>query len=49
MEKTYKILKLLIWVLAFAVVIVGASTLYNRLSADIPSSFGIITSSTATS
>ena len=34
MEKTYKILKLLIWVLAFAVVIVGASTLYNRLSTD---------------
>ena len=35
MEKTYKILKLLIWVLAFAVVIVGAYVLYNRLSADI--------------
>ena len=35
MEKTYKILKLLIWVLAFAVVIVGASVLYNRLSADV--------------
>ena len=34
MEKTYKILKLLIWVLAFAVVIVGAYVLYNRLSAD---------------
>ena len=32
MEKTYKILKLLIWVLAFAVVIVGASVLYNNLS-----------------
>jgi thiol-disulfide isomerase/thioredoxin len=32
MEKTYKILKLLIWVLLFAVVIVGASVLYNRLS-----------------
>ena len=35
MEKTYKILKLLIWVLAFAVVIVGASTLYNRLSGEV--------------
>ena len=35
MEKTYKILKLLIWVLAFAVVIVGASVLYNRLSEDV--------------
>ena len=32
MEKTYKILKSLIWVLAFAVVIVGASVLYNNLS-----------------
>ena len=32
MEKTYKILKLLIWVLAFAVVIVGASVLYRNLS-----------------
>lgn len=32
MEKTYKILKLLIWVLAFAVVIVGASVLYDNLS-----------------
>ena len=35
MEKTYKILKLLIWVLAFAVVIVGAYTLYNRLSGEV--------------
>ena len=35
MEKTYKILKLLIWVLAFAVIIVGASALYNRLSAEV--------------
>lgn len=35
MEKTYKILKLLIWVLAFAVVIAGASVLYNRLSAGV--------------
>ena len=32
MEKTYKTLKLLIWVLVFAVVIVGAYVLYNRLS-----------------
>ena len=32
MEKTYKILKLLIWVLAFAVVILGASRLYDQLS-----------------
>ncbi len=32
MEKTYKMLKLLIWVLAFAVLIVGASVLYNNLS-----------------
>ena len=35
MEKTYKILKLLIWVLAFAVVIVGASVLYNRLCGEV--------------
>ena len=35
MERTYKILKLLIWVLAFAVVIVGASVLYNRLSGEV--------------
>ena len=35
MEKTYKILKLLIWILAFAVVIVGASVLYNRLSDEV--------------
>ena len=35
MEKTYKILKLLIWILAFAVVIVGAYVLYNRLSSEI--------------
>ena len=32
MEKTYRILKLLIWVLAFAVVLVGAYVLYNNLS-----------------
>ena len=35
MEKTYKVLKLLIWILAFAVVIVGASVLYNRLSGEV--------------
>ena len=35
MEKTYKILKLLIWVLLFAVLMVGASTLYNRLSGEV--------------
>ena len=35
MEKTYKILKLLIWVLLFAVVIVGAYVLYNRLSSEV--------------
>ncbi len=32
MEKTYKVLKLLIWVLAFAVFILGAYVLYNNLS-----------------
>ena len=35
MEKTYKILKLMIWVLAFAVIIVGAYVLYNRLSGEV--------------
>ena len=35
MEKTYKILKLLIWVLTFVVVIVGASVLYNRFSGEV--------------
>lgn len=35
MEKAYKILKLLIWVLAFVVVIVGAYVLYGRLSSQI--------------
>ena len=34
MEKTYKTLKLLIWVLLFAVLMVGAYTLYNRLSGE---------------
>ena len=35
MEKIYKVLKLLIWVLAFAVVIVGASVLYNRFRGEV--------------
>ena len=35
MEKTYKILKLLIWVLLFAVLIAGAYVLYNKLSAEV--------------
>ena len=35
MEKTYKTLKILIWVLVFAVIIVGASVLYNRLSGEV--------------
>ena len=35
MEKTYKILKLLIWVLLFAVLMVGAYVLYNRLSGEV--------------
>ena len=47
MEKTYKILKILIWVLAFAVVIVGASLLYNRLSGEVELS-GIATTPQAT-
>ena len=34
MEKTYKILKLLIWVLLFAVLMIGAYTMYNRLSGE---------------
>lgn len=47
MEKTYKFLKILIWVLAFAVVIVGASLLYNRLSGEVELS-GIATTPQAT-
>ena len=35
MEKTYKILKLLIWVLLFAVLMIGAYMLYNRLSGGV--------------
>ena len=46
MEKTYKILKLLIWVLVFAVVIAGASVLYNRLSGQVDLG-GVATSPTA--
>ena len=45
MEKTYKILKLLIWILAFAVVIAGATVLYNRLSGEVELS-GIATTPT---
>ena len=47
MEKTYKILKLLIWILAFAVVIAGASVLYNRFSGEVNLS-GIATTPQAT-
>ena len=47
MEKTYKILKLCIWVLAFAVLIAGASLLYNRLSSQVRVS-GIATAPAAT-
>lgn len=35
MEKTYKILKLVIWILLFAVIIAGANVLYQRLSAQV--------------
>ncbi len=35
MEKTYQILKILIWVLLFAVLIAGAWVLYNRLSPSV--------------
>lgn len=35
MEKTYKLLKLLVLVLSFAVVIAGAYLLYNRLSGEV--------------
>ncbi len=34
MEKTYKILKLLIWVLLFAVLMTGAWVLYNKLGSQ---------------
>ncbi len=35
MEKTFKILKLLIWVLLFAVLMTGAWVLYNRLGSQV--------------
>ena len=35
MEKAYKITKLLIWVLAFAILIAGAWVLYNKLGAEL--------------
>ena len=35
MEKTYRILKLMIWVLLFAVLMVGAYVLYNNLSSQV--------------
>ena len=47
MEKTYKILKLLIWVLVFAVVIAGAYVLYNNLSAQAaPGAIATVTATT---
>lgn len=35
MEKTYRILKLLIWVLVFVLIIAGAYVLYNKLSGEV--------------
>ena len=35
MEKTYKVLKLMIWVLVFAVIIAGAYMLYHKLSGQV--------------
>lgn len=35
MEKTYKILKLLIWILSFAVVLTGAYVLYEKLQGSV--------------
>ncbi len=46
MEKTYKILKILIWVLALAVVIGGASVLYRNLSSQVQAG-GIATAPTS--
>ena len=46
MKKSYKILKLLIWVLVFAVVIAGASLLYNNLSGQVETA-GIATTPVA--
>ena len=46
MEKTYKMLKLLIWILAFAVLIVGANVLYRNLSGRVEQA-GLATEATA--
>lgn len=46
MEKTYKILKLLIWILLFAVILAGASVLYNNLSSQVELG-GLATEATA--
>ena len=46
MEQTYKILKLLIWVLLFAVLITGAYVLYNNLSSQVELG-GLATEATA--
>ena len=35
MEKTYKFLKMLIWVLTFAVILTGAYVLYSKLSTQV--------------
>lgn len=35
MEKTYQILKLLIWILVFAVILTGAYILYNKLGSQV--------------
>lgn len=35
MEKTYKILKLLIWILSFAVILTGAYVLYEKLQTSV--------------
>lgn len=35
MEKTYQILKLLIWILVFAVILTGAYVLYNKLGSQV--------------
>ena len=42
MEKTYKILKLLIWVLAFMVLIAGAKVLYDRLGSEVAGSVATV-------
>ena len=44
MEKTYKFLKLLIWLLLFAVLMTGAWVLYNRLSSQMaPTTLAVAT------